>query len=199
MAESAECLEGHATENTAEYSGDEVRYEVIDNVAYMMSASPIHEDVVAEVLSQIRAYLKGKPCTVYGSNLEYNWIEFLTEKEMHKPGDRKPSFLPDLSVICDKSRFAGNSYIGAPSLIVEVSSSSSFKRDIGRKKEIYEAIGVKEYWLIAYPYTVYQYILEGSRYRETIFNLLEDITLVPVHIFPDLHIEFNKNEIDKRY
>jgi Uma2 family endonuclease len=197
MADSAECLTDSLIENSEEDLGYEIRYEVIDNIAYMMSASPLHEVLVAEMIVQFGTYLKGKPCTVYGSNLEYNWVELLSEKGIHKPGDRKPKFLPDLSIICDKSKFKGGSYIGAPSLIVEVSSPSSFKFDVGRKKEIYEAVGVQEYWVIAYPYTVYQYVLEGTKYREAHLTLAEDISSVPVHIFPGLSIEFNKDEIDK--
>jgi len=197
MSESAERLDDYVVENSMEDLGGDIRYEVIDNIAYMMSASPLHEDVVADIISQLRVYLRGKPCTVYGSNLEYNWVEILSRKGIYTPGHRKPKFLPDLSVICDKSKFAGNSYIGPPSLIVEVASPSSFKLDMGRKKEIYEAIGVQEYWIVAYPYSVHRYILEEGKYRETLYYLLEEITSIPVHIFPGLSVEFNKNEIDK--
>ena len=198
MADSAERLTDSLTENSAGDLDYDIRFEVIDNVAYMMSASPLHEALVAEMIAQFGTWLRGKPCTVYGSNLEYNWVELLSEKGIYKPGDRKPKFLPDLSIICDKSRFRDGSYTGAPSLIMEVSSPSSFKLDMGRKKEIYEAVGVQEYWIIAYPYSVYHYILEGAKYREAHLTLAEDKSSVPVHIFSGLNIEFNKNEIDRK-
>ena len=195
MAVSFERAESFADD--VELIDEDIRYEVLDNVIYLMAASPLHEDIVMDVGSQLKSYFKGKPCTVYGSNLQYDWSKQLLEAGFYKPEDRKPKFLPDISVICDKSKFAGISYTGAPSLIVEVVSDSSYDRDFGRKKEAYALMGVKEYWVIVYPFGIHRFILDGNVYREEAFSLTENITSIPVYSFPDLSIEFNKSEIDK--
>jgi len=195
MAESYERLDSFT--NDVDLIDEDIRYEVIDNVIYLMAASPLHEDITAEVLAQFRNYFKGKPCTVYGSNLQYDWSKQLLKAGFYKPEDRKPRFLPDISVICDKSKFAGISYTDAPSLIVEVVSDSSYDRDFGRKKEAYALMGVKEYWIIVYPFGVHRFILDGADYKAETFSLKETITSIPVCSFPDLSIEFNKSEIDK--
>ncbi len=47
-----------------------------------------------------------------------------------------------LSIARDKGIF------GAPDLVVEVVSPSTFKRDTEDKKRLYAKYGVKEYWLV---------------------------------------------------
>jgi Uma2 family endonuclease len=56
---------------------------------------------------------------------------------------------------------------GAPDLVVEVLSPSTAKRDKTVKYEIYQANGVREYW-IADPYneTLEAYILENKAYKK---------------------------------
>lgn len=54
---------------------------------------------------------------------------------------------------------------GAPDLVVEVSSPSTRRRDLGRKRELYEEFGVPEYWFVdldAERIEVHR--LEGGRY-----------------------------------
>ena len=37
---------------------------------------------------------------------------------------------------------------GAPDLIIEILSPATQKNDLGKKKDIYEKFGVKEYWTV---------------------------------------------------
>jgi Uma2 family endonuclease len=54
---------------------------------------------------------------------------------------------------------------GAPDLVVEVSSPSTRRRDLGRKRELYEEFGVPEYWFVDLEAErVEVHRLEGGRY-----------------------------------
>jgi Uma2 family endonuclease len=52
-------------------------------------------------------------------------------------------------VVCNPDIIKNDGLYGAPDLVVEVLSKSTSERDRGIKKEIYEAIGVKEYWIVS--------------------------------------------------
>jgi len=56
---------------------------------------------------------------------------------------------PDICVICDLSKLDERGCLGAPDMIVEILSPSSLKYDLRDKFNIYEAAGVKEYWVVA--------------------------------------------------
>ena len=54
-----------------------------------------------------------------------------------------------------------------PDLVFEILSAATASRDRGEKKGIYEASGVREYWLIeARAREVVVFALEGGRYSE---------------------------------
>jgi Uma2 family endonuclease len=55
---------------------------------------------------------------------------------------------PDICVICDPSKLDDKGCIGAPDLIVEVLSPSTLKYDWNYKFNLYEAAGVREYWIV---------------------------------------------------
>ena len=55
---------------------------------------------------------------------------------------------PDICVICDLSKLDEKGCLGAPDLIVEVLSPSTLKYDLNDKFNLYEAAGVKEYWIV---------------------------------------------------
>lgn len=64
--------------------------------------------------------------------------------------DRKNAFQPDLLFIAKESlhKIKSNGLHGAPDLVIEVFSPATRRYDEGRKKDIYERNGVKEYWLV---------------------------------------------------
>ncbi|MBT1706323.1 Uma2 family endonuclease [Chryseosolibacter indicus] len=56
---------------------------------------------------------------------------------------------PDLVVVLQENHSMVKDYIkGTPDLIIEILSPGSYHYDTGKKKELYERFGVKEYWLI---------------------------------------------------
>jgi Uma2 family endonuclease len=56
---------------------------------------------------------------------------------------------PDICVVCDPAKLDERGCVGAPDMVVEILSPSSLKYDLRDKFDIYEAAGVKEYWVVA--------------------------------------------------
>lgn len=116
---------------------DEPWNELINGKQITISPRPsINHSIVAGNIFRIFAnYLDGKCCMpfAYGSDL------FLTGQDR---------FIPDGMIVCDTDKIKPDGIHGAPDLVVEVLSPSTVKNDRGHKKDVYEASGVKEYWIV---------------------------------------------------
>ncbi|MEX0882601.1 MAG: Uma2 family endonuclease, partial [Cyclobacteriaceae bacterium] len=55
---------------------------------------------------------------------------------------------PDLCVVCDPEKLDELGCVGAPDLIVEILSPGDNKKEVQLKYQVYEAFGVKEYWVV---------------------------------------------------
>jgi Uma2 family endonuclease len=94
-------------------------------------------------------------------------------------------------VVCDLSKLDERGCCGAPDMIVEILSPSTHKKDITEKFDLYEASGVKEYWIV-HPYEkVIQVFLlqEDGKYDEG--TTYEWGGEVPVYIFNNHPIAFD--------
>ena len=56
---------------------------------------------------------------------------------------------PDICVVCDNSKLDEDGCLGAPDMVVEILSLSSQRYDLNEKFNLYEAAGVKEYWVVS--------------------------------------------------
>ena len=191
-------------------SDDYLRYEQIGNVIYMMSTpARLHEDIAAEVLRQFRNYLDNKPCKAYGSNIgldlkasipRFKDMPSVQDNFKKKPGKGKEGesyLLPDISVICDNDerRYGSHGYQGVPRLLIEVSSPATNERDFYEKRDIYEAIGVGEYWIISDAQNVTVFVLKDGKYVRYKYETEEQPLLIPVSVFPDLVIKLDKDKL----
>lgn len=144
--------------------------EKIGGKVYLMTpiANPKHGETIGNLYLAFATYLKGKSCKVFTDN-----IAIYLDKEKNN------YVVPDLSVLCDPSKFTNTGYHGIPSLLVEVISHSNIKRDRVEKFNLYEKFGVQEYWLADYvSKTVEQYVLVEGKYRlETATALIEESEL----------------------
>jgi len=98
---------------------------------------------------------------------------------------------PDICVICDLTKLDERGCCGAPDMIVEVLSLSTYKKDITEKFALYEESGVKEYWLV-HPKdkAVHVFLLqENGKYDEG--TIYEAPGQVPIHIFNDYLIDLD--------
>ena len=55
---------------------------------------------------------------------------------------------PDISVICDKDKITDKGCNGAPDWIVEIISPGNKEMDYFKKLFKYQAVGVREYWIV---------------------------------------------------
>jgi Uma2 family endonuclease len=111
--------------------------ELIDGeIVAMASPSTVHQDIVGGLYFAIRSYIQAN-----GGNC----------KPMISPYDVKLDdynvVIPDVSVICDRTKIDGKRCNGSPDWIIEV-VSSNWKDDYIRKLALYESFGVREYWIV---------------------------------------------------
>lgn len=159
---------------------DDFYYEIIDGEMIRKSApSPMHQEVSRNLLYLLetvnRQHQKG--------SLFYAPIDVYLD-EFNKPQ-------PDLVFISkEKSHLVTSSGIeGVPDLIIEIISPSSVIRDRIEKKNVYERVGVHEFWLVDPRYeSIEIYTLQDGRYQlysgaTTFEGVLKSET------FPELTIE----------
>ena len=147
---------------------EDFRVELDDGMPYMMSSGDAwHSWMIIELGGQLRNHLLGKKCTPYA---EYDVRLFYEQDKSDKTVYR-----PDLMVVCDEIKTKGQKNCqGAPDFVIEIISEHSQDRDLGRKKRMYEKALVKEYWVVG-PDKLYKFILEGSKYKETVLDITRDL------------------------
>ena len=98
---------------------------------------------------------------------------------------------PDICVICDLSKLDEQGCCGAPDMIVEILSPSTLKKDVTEKFALYEASGVKEYWMVQpKERAIHVFLLqEDGKYVGTLY---EREGKIPVHILGNYLIELNE-------
>ena len=170
---------------------EDERWEIIDGIALMQATpSPLHQRISMNLSSAFHVYLKGKQCQVFAApftvRLPMNSGETTERKN-------KNIVEPDIVIICDKSNLDKNGYSGAPTLIVEIVSKSSVKRDQVLKLNKYETSGVKEYWIIIPEnQSIMKYTLDEQEHynKPAIYAVAEDDEIGST-IFPDLVIKLS--------
>lgn len=106
----------------------------------VMSPSPKdrHQEVLEELTFQLTTYIRKK---------KFGKVRF-APYDVYLDG--KNAFQPDLVFISTENlyKIQENGLHGAPDLVIEVLSPSTGKQDKGKKKNVYERCGVREYWLV---------------------------------------------------
>jgi Uma2 family endonuclease len=163
------------------------RYEIIEGVLYVTNApSYAHQFAVGKIFFALSQYVAAAGLGVV----------LTAPFEVHLPGVAKP-VQPDVLFIPNARRpdAAANFYEGAPALVVEVLSPSTFRVDQSVKLAAYEQAGVTEYWLAdpkTRSITVYtlpsggrEYVLHGQFTDDDSVTspLLADLSLAIDHLF----------------
>ena len=164
----------------------EVKHEYYNGEIFAMAgASLSHNEIAANVLSELRAFLRNSDCGVYGSDLR-----------VQTPGGLYT--YPDVSVICgsvhlapDRSDTATN-----PIIIVEVLSDATEEYDRGDKFTLYKAIlPLGHYLLISQTKILVDHFqrIKGEEWNCHPMTKPGDLIAIP-----ELHIELSLQHIYRR-
>ncbi|MDP3176282.1 MAG: Uma2 family endonuclease [Spirochaetaceae bacterium] len=125
---------------------EDERWELIGGVAHNMLSAPNrrHQAISMLLSRRIGNFLEGKPCKVYAAPFDV----LLPELGEEDDGDVSNVVEPDILVYCDRSRLKQFGARGAPDLVVEILSPSTHVKDLREKYDLYERMGVREYWVV---------------------------------------------------
>ena len=119
------------------------RLELIDGTTVAMAGpGRLHQAAVLSVAAQLYNQLQGKPCRPYVAPFDVRLAQ-----PGEAEGEERNVLQPDVFVVCDRSKERERSLLGAPDFVLEVTSPSTSSRDHIAKRRLYEAAGVREYWL----------------------------------------------------
>lgn len=170
---------------------DDTRRELIDGFIHLMSpaASMSHARISGRIYNPMYNYLnrrKGK-CEVFTAPFDVR-----LPKNGEKEDDKIYTVVqPDICLVCDPAKLDERGCLGAPDMIVEVLSPSTRKHDLNDKYRLYEASGVKEYWVVEPKSDVTVFLLqEDGAYAKGI--VYADKTKIPMHSLPGLEIDMEE-------
>lgn len=134
----------------------ENRYEYIDGEVYLLaSPSYSHQSIIVEILSAMYQWFKGKKCRALTSPFDVTLL---------KEDKNKNVVQPDILVICDTENVnEKDRYMGVPTLVVEVLSESTRRKDMLKKLDLYLQSGVREYWVVS-PFNREIYVYFNEEY-----------------------------------
>ena len=166
------------------------RVELIKGKLYDLStASPtIHQRVAVRLSVRLFDHLRQRACEVFPAPFDVR-----LPNPDYEPGfnDKVHTVVqPDICVICDPAKIDEFGCVGPPDWIIEITSPSTHKKDFNEKFDLYEAAGVREYW-IAVPKSaeIYAYTLVGDQYEET--AVYEKGSRPTSSLFPDLSLDID--------
>ncbi len=133
---------------------DDNRWEIIGGYVYAMTPAPglDHQNIVQNLFRALDGNLNDAPCKVWIAPTDV----VLSDSDIVQP---------DVFVVCDPKKMRGQRIEGAPDFIAEVLSPSTAAKDRREKRALYEAHGVKEYWLVdPQARLVERYLLKKGKY-----------------------------------
>lgn len=170
---------------------DDERWEIIDGIPYDMSPAPStgHQAISMELGRQLANYLldKGNGCRVFAAPFDVR----LPQEEV-RDEDIENVVQPDLSIICDLSNLDERGCKGAPTVVIEIISPSTAKKELNEKFNLYERSGIPEYWVV-FPglnvVVIYSLDDEG-KYQKTGEYSAKQVLTSP--LFPGLEIKLEE-------
>lgn len=115
------------------------RYELIDGELIMTPAPTFeHQDILSFLLGRLEAIVRPRKL---GKVVPSPTDVHATEIDIYQP-DVLFIRQENLGIV------RGGSVLGAPDLVIEILSPSTGYYDLKHKKDVYQQIGVKEYWIV---------------------------------------------------
>ncbi len=145
MADPVRAMDARYTYGDYKLWPEDDRWELIGGVAYQMSApSRKHQALVGVIHGRLFAFLEDKPCKVYVSPFD------VLMPELGEASDEDVTNVvqPDVVVFCSRDKLTYAGARGAPDVVFEVLSHSTAKKDLSAKFDLFQRMGVREYWVI---------------------------------------------------
>jgi len=124
--------------------------ELLNGFIRLMSPAPklTHAIVTSRLGNVLYNYIekRGGDCHVFYAPFD---VRFPSNPDNTADNQIYTVIQPDICVVCDSSKLDEGGCLGAPDLVIEILSLSSQKYDLNEKFNIYEAGGVKEYWVVS--------------------------------------------------
>jgi len=118
------------------------------HVVKMAAPRTMHQRILTFLVTEVNGYARKRGCHVFVAPFD---VRFPAHPTGRTDKDIYTVVQPDLCVICDSDKIDERGCIGAPDWIIEIISPSSFLHDRITKRDLYEAQGVGEYWIV-YPH-----------------------------------------------
>jgi Uma2 family endonuclease len=168
---------------------DDKRRELMDGFIRMMSA-PVenHQRISGDLFGELRQIIKknkGK-CRIYHAPFDVR---------LPRNGEKEDNLIytvvqPDICIVCDLSKLDQRGCLGAPDFIAEIQSPATAKYDLNEKFNLYEAVGVREYWVVFPADKEIQIFLlqpDGKYDKGTLYETGK----IPVNIFDGIEIDLS--------
>ena len=168
----------------------EEHLELIKGKIFKMSPAPNrkHQKISLNLIKQLAIYLTDKTCEVYHAPFD---VRLPDKKKSTADKQIFTVVQPDICIICDPKKLDERGCIGAPDLIIEITSPATIKKDFNDKYYLYQENGVKEYWVVQpndQTLTVFT-LNEQQKYQlQKVYTADEQ---VPVSIFTNLSINLS--------
>ncbi|MEJ6949483.1 type II toxin-antitoxin system prevent-host-death family antitoxin [Natronospora cellulosivora (SeqCode)] len=125
------------------YEKSTLRMEFINGEIHILSSPTIaHQEILGRLYLRFTEYFKDRKCRVFLAPFDVHF----KKKDLKEPDVMQP----DLLVICDLKNIVTekNRYMGTPTLVIEILSNSTRKKDMVDKLNTYMLSGVEEYWIV---------------------------------------------------
>lgn len=162
--------------------------ELIRGQVFKMSPAPntAHQTCASNLHINIGQFLKGTPCKIFSAPFDVRL------KLPSQTGDQIDTVVqPDLCVICDESKLDFRGCMGPPDWIIEILSESTAQKDLTDKFELYQEVGVREYWIVhpAEKTVLPYYLADSGLYALPRPNPFTENEKIPVYVFKGFIID----------
>lgn len=141
-------------------------YEFLDGRVYMMTGgSPDHSIIGSNLIGLLQAFLRGRRCIVYNSDV------YVQLSEQYR-------VCPDAAVSCDPRDRGALEVIRYPSVVAEVLSPTTEARDRGQKSLQYRSCpSIQEYLLISSEFPLVEVFRREKQGFWSLYTLGTDDTV----------------------
>ncbi len=168
------------------------RLELLRGKIHLMSPAPNmrHQRISGNLHGILWANFKNHSCQVFSAPLDVRLPQQAPDSQSET--QIYTVVQPDLCVVCDLAKLDEKGCIGAPDLMVEITSPGNTRKELGDKFRLYEAAGVKEYWIVSpQDRNVIRYVRDD---KGAFIGMppLSDIDVLETALFPGLFVDLSE-------